>query len=52
MEDRQAKIPPDAVRPQTGFRSQPLPLADRRRMLRQSDPADQPGYVITDWASI
>ena len=34
-------------------RTQPIPLADRRRLLRPSEVAEQaPQPVITDWASI
>ena len=33
-------------------RSAPIPLADRRRMLRQVQETVKPGQVFTDWASI
>jgi len=30
----------------------PIPLADRRRLMRQSETNDEPKPVFNDWASI
>lgn len=50
MEDRNSQPAPEHAR--TAERASPLPLADRRRLVRQADKADVPAPVITDWASI
>ncbi len=50
MEQRQdAKA---TERPAKSERSDPLPLADRRRLLRTAVSPTKPAQVITDWASI
>ena len=33
-------------------RTGPIPLADRRRLVRQSDNSEDTAQVFTDWASI
>lgn len=35
----------------TSERSDPIPLADRRRLLRPAQTLIRPGQLITDWAS-
>ncbi|MCG6904337.1 MAG: hypothetical protein LJE68_16820 [Rhodobacter sp.] len=42
----------DPKRSQKAERALPVPQAERRRMLRQADPADKPAFEFTDWASI
>lgn len=50
MEQRQDAKPAD--RPAKSERSDPIPLADRRRLLRSAKVALKPGQIFTDWASI
>ncbi len=44
------KTEPDRVHSKE--RSNPIPLADRRRLVRPDDKAEPQPQVFTDWASI
>jgi len=44
--------PKPCARPAKADRNQPIPLADRRRILRQTKKPESSGQIITDWASI
>ena len=46
------KTTPAAELTQVTGRAMPLPLADRRRLVRQAEKVEAPAPVITDWASI
>ena len=50
MEDRQSK--PRSEPPDGAERSQPKPIADRRRLVRPAEKTEPPRPVFTDWASI
>ncbi len=50
MEQRQEAKPAD--RPAKTERTEPLPQADRRRLMRAKQKDVKPGQVFTDWASI
>jgi len=44
--------PKPGERPAKADRNQPIPLADRRRMMRQTKKPETSAQIITDWASI
>lgn len=50
MEDHKSQPAPEPGQP--AKRTAPLPLADRRRLVRQTDKPDTPAPVFNDWASI
>ncbi len=50
MDDRNKKTPTEP--PDRAEQRRPLPLADRRRLVRPAEKSEKNAHTFTDWASI